>query len=253
MTTLADHERYLDFATSVRRWEGVKSHFYGDSRGLVTLGIGHIFDEGNRVITAGMQLEYGVVQANRASMLYGWNAAEARNEWRRVKQMVIERLPGSISGVVSAGEYATVTRLRITESTALQGLRDKVRTLQRPIYDSHPELERLDIRIGMAVLDVRFNPGGIQVLGSDFAPVWSRVNAALSLPAGSPQVVEAAQAAYDAFCRLVSPISPDDSRQRRRYKNRHHQRVQRMREGLDATFGVRVVPSPSDETWSYDP
>lgn len=247
MARLADDPQYLDFAMSVRNWEGCKLHFYGDSKGLVTLGIGHLFDEGHP--HPGMNLNYGRRYALDASRLYPFTAGAAAvyEDWCRVKRLALTFAPNYQAH--TGREYSGTAQLRITLEAAINGLKAKVRTLSAPIYEAHPTLENFDVRVAMAIIDVRFNARRLGVLSQRFEPIWTAIEAARTAAPGSPERTQAAQDAYNHF-RLVyrEPAAHEDGV---RFFRRHHQRVQRLREGLEATFGVVINVTPADESWHY--
>lgn len=194
MARLADHPYYPDFAESLSRWEGCRLHFYADSVGLITLGIGHLFDQ--RGVHPGMPLNYGLAFAQQASIRYPFtpssSAVAVYEDWRRVKNRALSHHPHYRNH--NGASYASAAHLRISRNA---------------------------------------------------------LEAARSASPASPERAEAAQTAYDHFRRLY-----DDRKQahgtEKRYFRRHHQRVVRLREGLETTFGVTVVRAPIDENWFYD-
>jgi GH24 family phage-related lysozyme (muramidase) len=254
MARLADHPQYPEFGNSLANWEGCRLYFYGDSRGRVTLGIGHLFDQG--IVHPGMNLNYGQMFAHAASVNYPFapdaSSAAVYDDWRRVKSHVLALFPNVNVG---AAVYADVAQLRITRDGAVAGVKVKVRSVENPIYHDHPTLEDFDVRIAMAIVDLRFNPADVGVRAAPFDPIWEALETARNAPPGSPQRTQAAQTAYDHFRQLYAHRQPRDQDHPNglveRYFRRHHQRVQRLRQGLEATFGVAIAASAADEAWHY--
>lgn len=251
MARLADHPYYPDFAGSLARWEGCKLHFYADSVGLVTLGIGHLFDRPG--VHPGMSLEYGIAFAQQASHRYLFtpssSAAAVFEDWRRVKNRALSFHPHYRNHRGSS--YAGVAHLRISRDAAINGKKEKVRSLSDPIYEAHPTLEHFDGKVAMAIIDLRFNPSGVRIRSNKFNPIWGALETARNAVPASTERNEAAQTAYDHF-RLLFHGRANAHNTTVRYFRRHHQRVVLLREGLEATFGVTVVRAPDDENWYYD-
>jgi hypothetical protein len=256
MSRLVDDARFGDFAESLSHWEACVLHFYADHVGLVTLGIGHLFDERNHPISQGMDLSYGRRFATSASTRYRFSPSGTPDavyeDWLRVKRHVILINPQLNK---KGREYEGIAQLRIPRAQAIEGATNKVRTLSNPIYAAHPLLERFDSRVAMAIVDVRFNPAGNNPLNAGFDNIWRALNDAITAPPRTTTCSEAAQRAYDLFRRLYAhrPVWTEEHPHglRERYFRRHHQRTQRFREGLEATCGVVISRVAADEAWHY--
>jgi GH24 family phage-related lysozyme (muramidase) len=199
----------------IREREGLYEYFYCDIVELVTIGYGELVDGRNAPDSTGQRMAGELADTYPFTTRTGTPATRAAviEDWQRVKDYGRQHpnQPGRT--------YANVAQTRISEGTAEAILSAKIRTFADRIYAARPVLLQADSRIAAALVDARFNPSGVNVVGSDGAVgrMWNALTP--NSPAYSP---EDAAAEFEAAWA---------GRGNARYRQRHATRVTWFQEG----------------------
>jgi GH24 family phage-related lysozyme (muramidase) len=132
---------YDTVVKDLRKWEGVISHMYLDTRGYVTVGVGFM------IPSAAAAKGYGFV--SRATKKKATDKEKA-DEWDNIKKQ---------KKAMRAAYYKTFTRLDLPDSEIDSALTKKAKSFEKQIktlykdYDTYPDEAKL------ALIDLAYNLG----------------------------------------------------------------------------------------------
>jgi hypothetical protein len=176
--------RMHELVAHITRWEHEFRFFYGDSKKLVTIGIGHLVDESGANIARGQAFARTLFRTNGVVLRHKVTnnpASEQQvvDDWTRVKEHSLA------NDNLRARGFANIAHLRITDQVMQHLLRQvRLHNFLNQLYDREPFILGLDERIHMALVDVRFNPSGVSLYrltpGGKFhrliPPMWSALD-----------------------------------------------------------------------------
>jgi hypothetical protein len=214
--------RMRELLDHLRQVEGEVPHFYCDARGLVTIGVGHLVDQAGASDVVGRQIARQLAQRPGIRFIRTTggiaNVAEVETDWQRVKDY------GRAHAGAPARAYATIAQLRLDQASIRTLLEDTVRPFLATLYQRRPFLIGFDERVAMAFVDVRYNPAGIPLYGPhlEIQHLWEALDPRSSLFDLTRAVT--------LFERIWAYRGVP------RYGQRHWQRVQWIRAGLQSMW-----------------
>lgn len=219
-----NHLRLRELGTFILRREGYDPYFYCDNEGYVTIGIGTLVKTENdaRRIGQDLNVRFTFHDAPHKRAI----ADDVAADWRRVHDK-----PG-----LAEHAYRTVAQLRLNEPSVNYLMMQEVSKAADSLYRAHPFLINFDSRIAMALVDVRYNPAGINPYHSpQTRPLWD--------------ALDPRSKAFDskrAFTLFELIWANRGGKNKQRYQTRHYQRVQWFRQGLEAMGAPGAIRSVAD-------
>lgn len=197
--------------------EANRSNFYLDRRGLVTIGIGHLVDDGSPRRTTASRHRAGRAFATSRHALFQTRSGSAVS----VAQVYADWL-----AVLNRSRTAGLLRLR--RGAGAQLLNEKLRRFCETMYREHPFARCLPASIQMAILDTRFNPGPANPFrGARVRPLWNALDRSRSILNLRSTVDD-----YDPQRALALFRSIWDLPSNPVYQNRHQWRVRQFETGV---------------------
>ena len=125
----------------LRKWEGVISHAYVDSKGYVTVGVGFM------IPSAAAAKGYGFV--NRATKKKA-TAKEKEDEWKNVNKQ---------KKSMRARFYKKFTTLDLPDTEINRKLTTKVQSFERQIKKHYKDYDKYPDEAKLALIDLAYNLG----------------------------------------------------------------------------------------------
>lgn len=168
------------YLAHLRERESVVPHFYCDSVGLVTVGVGHLVDRRGAVDAVGRGRAR--VLAKRKDIAFTTAAgvpasvAEVERDWQRAKDY------GRKHPKALAKAYRAVAKLRLSKPSIDVLTQGKVSQLCDMLYSKRPFLLSYEAAASMAFVDVLYNPAGVALFGrgAEIVAMWSALDPASS-------------------------------------------------------------------------
>jgi len=235
-----NHQRLQELLSHIERREGVFRHFYCDSNGLVTIGVGHLVDQrgapppARQGVARALANQAGVVFQSRDTGAVA-STPQVVEDWTRI------HTHGQTHPGLRAADYAPVAILRISNAVARLLLQEKVAGFVAQMYLNRPFAQDLDERIQMALIDVRFNPAGVSLYqnapGAHFNPQVPRMWNALNRRHADYSLGRALALFEHIWIGRATP----------RYQERHRQRIDMFREGVLEMLMTEAAPGTFDD------
>jgi hypothetical protein len=202
--------------------EGFFPHFYCDqNRHLVHIGFGTLVSEEADARRIARENAVHFRFAAPPTPMRRPSVDEIVADWRRVHDQ-----PG-----LTEDRYSGVAQLRIDDRLGRHLMTQEISHGADALYHTHPFMVSFDERVAMAFVDTRYNPAGLnpyQSQNGDIRRLWA------ALDPRSPQYD--LNTAVTLFERLWANRGGHLSA---RYSMRHFQRVQWLRQGLEAMGATR--------------
>jgi GH24 family phage-related lysozyme (muramidase) len=131
---------FVALTEAIKRFEGWASHFYLDTKGLVTIGIGHMV----RTLDDALALDGFMVGSRPASR------SEIANDFSVVQYA---------KPAMAAGYYAPKCITRMSGDAILGLFEDDVDTCQKELILAVPGFTEMPETVQAAAIDMRFNMG----------------------------------------------------------------------------------------------
>lgn len=134
----------VDFIRNLKRFEGFANHFYLDSQGHVTIGVGIMFPGVEKALASSL------VFLNRST---GRSASDAdvKNDFSRVSQ--------APAGLFPPDKYRDYTKLKAEEDSLQKELEARLKIAAKDARAVFTNYDELPPSVQYAVLDMAFNLG----------------------------------------------------------------------------------------------
>lgn len=154
--------RLEELRSHIRGRENNVLHFYCDHKGWVTLAVGELVDRKSddlqlRRRAARRWLGETAVEFRHKTTNAVATEALILDDWNRAR-LFYPKQPGA-----NAARYAQETLLRIVENDSRRLLDDRINRKANLLFRRRPYVEDYDPRVGMALVDVLFNAGGVAI------------------------------------------------------------------------------------------
>jgi GH24 family phage-related lysozyme (muramidase) len=223
---LNNNDRLEELLTHIRKREGVVNYFYCDNRGYVTVGIGTLID-GSNPLNVFLKNNPNIIFRNKITNKIA-SVIEIIQDWNNVKSAFNPQRPQNEKF------YSTIAKLRINNTSMDYLMMKEVRTSIVGMYKSRPLSKSLDEYIQMAIIDVRYNPAGINPIYTgtqQTITLWKFLNK-LDL-----------ENAFKEFHRLwYLRIAWGNSKNKARYLDRQSIRERWFGKGIERMQALNLIP-----------
>ena len=157
--------RLSELFTFIKGREGVLDYFYVDNMGYVTVGIGTLVDAKGNDINKGLTVLRQVLAAAPGVQFLNKktkqpvSAREIEADWVKVKTAYLAAKASGTS--IPERKYKDIADLVLAPGANYLFWKTEVFKAISEMYKQRPDAQGLDEYIQMALVDVRYNPAGV--------------------------------------------------------------------------------------------